>query len=83
MEELLSRNVVNIFSTPLSLAEWIAAMMVLGLINIFFVIACCSLAIWLLYGINIFILGIGAHSFNASIGDRWVVYRFFYLWIIH
>ena len=66
-EELLSHNVVNIFSTPLSLAEWIAAMMVLGVINMFLVMACCSFAVWLLYGINIFILGWSLIPFMLSL----------------
>ncbi len=56
-EELLSHNVINLFSTPLTLSEWIAAMMILGVINMLLVMVCCSLAVWLLYGINICTLG--------------------------
>ncbi len=56
-EELLHHNVVNLFSSPLTLTEWILAMMAMGCINMLLVIASCSLAVWLLYGINIFILG--------------------------
>lgn len=56
-EELLYHNVVNLFSTPLTIAEWIVAMMILGIINMVLVMICCSLAVWLLYGINMFILG--------------------------
>ncbi len=66
-EELLSHNVVNLFSTPLSLAEWIVAMMLLGVINLVLVMVCCSLAVWLLYGINILVLGWSLIPFMLSL----------------
>lgn len=66
-EELLSHNVVNLFSTPVTLGEWIVGMMALGVINMFLVLACCSLAVWLLYGINIFILGWSLIPFMLSL----------------
>ncbi len=66
-EELLSHNVVNLFSTPLSLAEWIVAMMILGVINLILVMVCCSLAVWLLYGINILVLGWSLIPFMLSL----------------
>lgn len=56
-EELLHHNVVNIFSTPLTLAEWILAMMIMGFINMIVVMACSSLAVWLLYNVNMLSLG--------------------------
>lgn len=66
-EELLHHNVVNLFSSPLTLPEWIVAMMVLGVINMFLVMASCSLAVWLLYGINIFALGWALIPFMLSL----------------
>lgn len=66
-EELLHHNVVNLFSSPLTLPEWIVAMMILGIINMFLVIASCSLAVWLLYGINIFVLGWSLIPFMLSL----------------
>lgn len=57
LEELLCHNVVNLFSTPLTLAEWIVGMMILGGINMLLVMITCSAALWILYGINIWMLG--------------------------
>lgn len=66
-EELLHHNVVNLFSSPLTLSEWIAGMMILGIINMFLVMISCSIAVWLLYGINILILGWGLIPFMLSL----------------
>lgn len=56
-EELLSHNVVNLFSTPLTLSEWVVGMMALGVINMVLVFSCCSVVVWFLYGINTLALG--------------------------
>lgn len=56
-EELLSHNVVNLFSSPLTRTEWAVGMMIMGVINMVLVIFCCAIAVWLLYGINILMLG--------------------------
>ncbi len=56
-EELIHQNLVNLFSTPLTWLEWVIAMMVMGCINMVFVMTFSSLFVWLLYRINIFILG--------------------------
>ena len=66
-EELLSHNVVNLFSTPLTLTEWIVSMMILGIINMLLVLACCSIAVWFLYGITIFKLGWSLIPFMLSL----------------
>lgn len=66
-EELLSHNVVNLFSSPLTLGEWTVGMMALGVINMFLVMFCCSIAVWLLYGINILVLGWSLIPFMASL----------------
>jgi ABC-2 type transport system permease protein len=56
-EEIINQNLVNLFSTPLTLREWIAAIMILGIINMVLVMLCGIAAIWFLYGVNIFSLG--------------------------
>lgn len=56
-EELLSQNVVNLFSTPLTFIEWITAIFLLGLLNMILVTVSTSLFIYLFYSINIFALG--------------------------
>jgi ABC-2 type transport system permease protein len=66
-EELLNHNVVNLFSTPLTLAEWIVGMMLMGIINMVLVLFCCTVAAWLLYGINIFVLGWSLIPFIISL----------------
>ncbi len=67
LEELHCHNVVNLFSTPLTLSEWVVGMMILGAINMVLVIITCSAALWMLYGINIFILGWNMIPFMASL----------------
>jgi ABC-2 type transport system permease protein len=56
-EELIHHNVVHIFSTPLTLTEWILAMMIMGMINMVIVLFVSSFSVWLLYGVNILDLG--------------------------
>ncbi|MBA3752375.1 hypothetical protein H0X06_06335 [Candidatus Dependentiae bacterium] len=67
LEELLNHNVVNIFSTPLTLFEWVLGTMILGAINMVLVMSTCSLALWLFYGINIFALGWSIIPFMISL----------------
>ncbi len=56
-EELIQHNIVNLFSTPLSWSEWVAAIMIMGIINMFLVTIVSSSAVYLLYGINLLTLG--------------------------
>lgn len=66
-EELLNHNVVNLFSSPLSFNEWVVAMMILGVVNMLLVLSCCSLIAYLLYGINILLLGWSLIPFMLSL----------------
>ncbi len=56
-EELLHQNIVNLFSTPLTWFEWVAAMMIMGIINMILVFSVSATAVYLLYGINLLALG--------------------------
>lgn len=58
LEELWSKNLVNLFSTPLSLAEWVVGMMILGFARSFIVFFYGSFLVWLFYSWNIFSLGL-------------------------
>lgn len=58
LEELLSRNLVNLFSTPLTITEWMIAIMLLGFINVLILFIACSSFTYLLYGLNIGMLGL-------------------------
>jgi len=57
LEELESRNVVNLFSTPITLGEWIVAGIILSVTKALFTLFFASGVAWLFYGINIFSLG--------------------------
>ena len=57
LEEVWSRNLVNIFATPLTVEEWIAGVLFLGIIKMVATISLSILLIWLLYTINILNFG--------------------------
>jgi ABC-2 type transport system permease protein len=57
LQEFWNRNMVNLFSTPLKLKEWIAALMFVGFLKIFLTIFFGGFVVWLLYTLNIFTLG--------------------------
>ncbi len=57
LEELWSKNLVNLFSTPLSLAEWVIGMMFLGFVRSFIVFFYGAFLVWVFYSWNIFTLG--------------------------
>ncbi|MBA3752343.1 ABC transporter permease [Candidatus Dependentiae bacterium] len=57
LSELWSRNVVNLFATPLEIHEWVASSMLLGLFDATVSFLYASLVIYLLYGFNVFSLG--------------------------
>jgi ABC-2 type transport system permease protein len=53
LEELWSQNLVNLFATPLTVAEWIIGLFALGLINIVLSVSFAGVLAWLLYSINL------------------------------
>ncbi len=57
LDELFSKNMVNLFSSPLSLAEWITGMMMLGSLRSLCVFLYTSAIVWLFYGWNVFSIG--------------------------
>ncbi len=56
-EEVLDQNILNLFSTPLTWLEWVCAMMILGVFNLFLVLITSGSTVWLLYDISILDLG--------------------------
>ncbi len=56
-EEIIQHNVVALFSTPLTLAEWIVSMFFMAIINMVIITITSSIVAWLMYGIDIFRLG--------------------------
>lgn len=55
--ELWSRNIMNVFIAPISLLEYLTALMVVGLIKIVFVGALMMSLAWLFYAVNLFSAG--------------------------
>lgn len=56
-EEILNKNLINLFASPLELSEWIIAIMILGVINMVLVMFFGITATIFLYNINITSLG--------------------------
>jgi ABC-2 type transport system permease protein len=54
LNELWSRNVVNMFATPLELHEWIGASLIVGTVNTMITVLYGGLLAYLMYGVNIF-----------------------------
>lgn len=57
LEEFWSRNLVNLFSTPLKITEWMASIMMVGIVKILISMMFGALLVWLLYALNVFKLG--------------------------
>ncbi len=57
MDELWNNNLINMFSSPLSLADWIASVIVQSIFKMIFGAGIVSLAILFLYAVNVFTIG--------------------------
>jgi ABC-2 type transport system permease protein len=57
LEELWSQNLVNLFSSPLTIYEWIVAVMLIGFVKMLLTISFCAVVIFVLYALNIFAVG--------------------------
>lgn len=67
LEEFWSRNLVNLFSTPLKVTEWMVSIMLIGLVKISVSMLFGALLVWLLYTLNVFALGWAFLPFLASL----------------
>lgn len=67
LQEFWHRNLVNFFSTPLKLSEWIAGILLLSLCKLTITIAFGSLLVYLLYTLNVFSIGWAFLPFTASL----------------
>jgi ABC-2 type transport system permease protein len=67
LQEFWNRNLVNLFSTPLKLSEWMAAIMFVGVIKICISLAFGAFIVWLLYAMNVFSLGWAFLPFSISL----------------
>lgn len=57
LQEFWHRNLVNLFSTPLKLSEWICGTILLCLCKLGVTVAFGSLVVYLLYSLNVFTIG--------------------------
>lgn len=57
LEELWSRNLINIFVSPLKFSEWIASVVVVGIIKAILSFSFAAIVAFLLYKIKIFFYG--------------------------
>lgn len=65
LQEYWNRNLVNLFSTPLKLGEWMAGTMFVGLIKILISTGFASLLVWLLYSLNVYTVGLAVMPYFA------------------
>jgi ABC-2 type transport system permease protein len=57
LQELWHRNLVNLFSTPLKISEWIAGVILLCFCKLAVTITFGSVMVYLLYSLNVFAVG--------------------------
>jgi len=57
LQEFWHRNLVNLFSTPLKISEWVAGTLLLCLCKLVVTIIFGSLMVYLLYSLNVFTVG--------------------------
>lgn len=58
IDEIWNNNLVNLFSTPLSLKEWIVGVLFLSLLKMVFTISILIPIVLVLYSVNVFSLGL-------------------------
>lgn len=57
LEEMWSHNLVNLFSTPLKVTEWIMAVLFLGAIKMSLAVGFAAFLVWVVYSLKVFIYG--------------------------
>jgi ABC-2 type transport system permease protein len=67
LQEFWHRNLVNLFSTPLKISEWILGMILLCLCKLCITIAFGALTVYILYSLNVFTIGWAFLPFTASL----------------
>jgi ABC-2 type transport system permease protein len=67
LQEFWQRNLVNLFSTPLRIREWVAGMILLCLCKLVITIVSGGLFVYILYSLNIFNIGWAFLPFAASL----------------
>lgn len=67
LQEFWQRNLVNLFSTPLKISEWIAGMLLLGLCKLAVCVAFGTIMVFLLYSLNVYTVGLSFLPFAVCL----------------
>ena len=67
LQELWARNLINLFSTPLKLVEWMIAVMCVGFVKVLVSLFFAAALILILYALNVFNLGWAFIPFSFSL----------------
>jgi ABC-2 type transport system permease protein len=67
LQEIWNRNLVNLFSTPLKLSEWIAGSLLFSFFKLLITVLYGTLAVYLLYALNVFTIGWAFLPFTAAL----------------
>ncbi len=57
LQEFWNRNLVNLFSTPLKLTEWMGGVLLLSFAKVFITLGFGALLVYVLYALNVFTIG--------------------------
>lgn len=57
LEEMWNSNLVNLFTTPLSVYEWMMGVVMLGIAKMIITISFAGILVYLLYSVNVFMFG--------------------------
>lgn len=60
LEEIWEKNIVNLFSTPLQLTEWIIGLIFVAIVRSLLSLTACALVAKFVFGINLFALAVSA-----------------------
>jgi len=67
LEEVWSRNFINLFISPLTLWEYLAALMLVSLFKVTVVLVVSSVLAYIIYSFNLFIIGISLLPFVINL----------------
>ncbi|MGD8534634.1 MAG: ABC transporter permease [Candidatus Aminicenantes bacterium] len=67
LEDVWAKNLLNLFASPLSYAEYIFALMLVSVVKLVTVASIMAVLAWLLYSFNIFLIGISLIPFVLNL----------------
>ncbi len=67
LEEIWARNLMNLFASPLTPSEFLAATMVMSLLKVAAVSVVMSVCAWVFYGYNVFMIGLWLLPFIVNL----------------